>query len=374
MRIGIDARMYGPKQGGLGRYIQQLIFHLEEIDTQNEYIIFLRTQNFNEYTPKNPKFTKILADIPWYGWKEQLLLPKILKQAEVNLMHFPHWNAPLFYNQPFVVTVHDLLLLHYPTPRASTLSPVFYWLKNLAFKIILRHAVKQANHIITVSEFSKQDIAATLTVPLEKITNARQAPVYLPQTKTDTQQNEILKKYHLLKPYILYVGVAYPHKNLKALAEAFNIFSKTAAMPCQLALCGEKNYFYRRLEQYLKEQRIQNVSILGFVPDEELSTLYQHADLYAFASLYEGFGLPPLEAMQYNLPICASNIPCLTEILGDAAIYFNPKDHHDIARALLRALTDQTLRTELKNLGQNRLKNYSWESTASQILNIYQKQ
>jgi len=112
MKIGIDARMYGPKQGGLGRYVEQLVLELEKIDNQNEFVIFLRADNWNEYTPSKPNFKKVLANISWYGWQEQFKLTPIIKKEKVDLMHFPHWNIPLFYNDPFIVTIHDLILLH----------------------------------------------------------------------------------------------------------------------------------------------------------------------------------------------------------------------------------------------------------------------
>ena len=176
MRIGIDARMYGPKQGGLGRYIQQLIAHLEQLETTDEFIIFLRKENWDEYTPKNNNFKKVLADIPWYGWQEQIKLSKIIKQEKVDLMHFPHWNVPLFYNDPFIVTIHDLLLLHYPTRKASTLGPFAYWFKNFVYKIVLRHAATKSKHILTISEFTRKDIVKNLGIAMGKITVAYLAP------------------------------------------------------------------------------------------------------------------------------------------------------------------------------------------------------
>ncbi|MDO9509654.1 MAG: hypothetical protein Q7J14_00005, partial [Candidatus Magasanikbacteria bacterium] len=136
MKIGIDARLYGPKQGGLGRYLQQLIEGLEKADQNNDYVIFLHAENFEEYQPKNPRFKKVLANIPWYGWKEQFFLPKILKKEKLDFVHFPHWNIPFFYSGKFLVTIHDLILYHYSTRKASTLGSVAYFFKNLAYKLI----------------------------------------------------------------------------------------------------------------------------------------------------------------------------------------------------------------------------------------------
>ncbi|MFC1639085.1 glycosyltransferase, partial [Patescibacteria group bacterium] len=123
MKIGIDARFYGSLGKGLGRYVSELIAGLERLDRDNEYVVFLRRENYDEYEPQAPNFSKRLAEIPWYGWREQLLLPGLLKRERLDLMHFTHFNVPLLYRRPFVVTVHDLILLQHPTTRASTLGP-----------------------------------------------------------------------------------------------------------------------------------------------------------------------------------------------------------------------------------------------------------
>src|SRR3989339_1813937 len=183
MRIGIDARMCGPKQGGLGRYIEELIKHLLKIDTENEYVIFLRKEYknelkivFTEHNKTNLKLKIVEADVAWYGWAEQIKLTKIIKKEKVDLMHFPHWNVPFFYNKPFVVTIHDLLLMHYPTRKASTLGPIIYFFKNIAYHAVLKHAISKANHIITPSEFTKNDLHNTLGTPLKKISTIHLAP------------------------------------------------------------------------------------------------------------------------------------------------------------------------------------------------------
>lgn len=368
MRIGIDARMYGPKQGGLGRYIEQLILHLEKIDTQNEYTIFLRKENWGDYQPNNPKFSKVLADIHWYSWAEQLVLSTIINKEKIDLMHFPHWNIPLFYNKNFVVTIHDLLLLHFPTRQASTLGPISYFLKNKAYKIILNHAVKKANKIITISNFTKQDIIKTFGVDNQKIITAHLAPQ---PTQDYAAPFSLHDKYCIHKPYWLYVGVAYPHKNLERLIDGWKIFYDQHSPDYQLVLVGKKNYFYKKLTDYIEKKQARDVILTGFVPDLELPELYRNASLYVFPSLYEGFGLPPLEAMQYDLPVISSRETCLPEILQDAAEYFNPKDPQAIASSANLILTNPTVRTNLIENGRKLLQKYSWKTTASATLQIY---
>ncbi len=371
MRIGIDARMFGPRQGGIGRYIQQIITELEKIDTHNQYVIFLRRENWEEYNPTNPNFKKILANIPWYGWKEQILFPRVIKRERVDLMHFPHWNIPLIYNQPFVVTIHDLLLLHYPTRAASTLGPIGYFFKNLAYRLVLWHATKMAKQILTVSEYSKQDIVKQLNISPKKITVTHLAP--LETNNQPTGDQKILAKYKITKPYILYVGVAFPHKNLTRLVDAWKIFNAQYGSDYQLVLVGKHNFFYRQLVNYSTAQSINNITFTGFIPDNELSEMYKNAKLYIFPSLYEGFGLPPLEAMQYKIPVVSSNRTCMPEVLRDAAEYFNPEDHLSMSDAIWRGISDETLRTKLVQAGQKLIHSYSWEKAGKTTWETYQK-
>lgn len=389
MKIGIDARLYGPKQGGLGRYLQQLIEGLEKTDLQNDYVVFLRQENFFAYTPVNPRFKKALADVPWYGWQEQILLPRILKKENCDFVHFPHWNIPVFYNKKFIVTIHDLILFHYPSRQSSTLGPLKYFFKNLAYRFILRHAVKKATQIITPSNFTKQDVTKNLHVPEEKITVTYLAPVLknniqyptLPTgrqvSNTNNQQNndknqEILQKHGITKNYLLYVGVAYPHKNLERLVRAWKMFEKQNKN-FQLVLVGKKNYFYDRLINSEIFKSCKDVIFTDFILDENLVDIYKNSSAYIFPSLYEGFGLPPLEAMQYGIPVISSNKTCLPEILGDAALYFEPQNEQDICSKINLILTDSDTRQKLINNIPDILSKYSQKNTAETTLSVYKK-
>lgn len=373
MKIGIDARMYGPKQGGLGRYVQQLITHLEQIDQTNEYIIFLRRENWDEYQPTKPNFHKTLADIKWYGWREQYQLTPIIKRAGVDLMHYPHWNVPLTYHRPFIVTIHDLLLLHHPSRRASTLGWLTYGFKYLIYRLVLHHAITTARQIIAPSEFTKQDIIRTFKTLPDKITVAHLGVSNLTPLQNATSTPISASNAERYKPYVLYVGVAYPHKNLDNLLAAWDIFTKNHGDNYQLLLTGPDNYFYHRLRDHIATKKIKNVATLGFTPDDQLTNLYRDASLYVFPSLYEGFGMPPLEAMAYGIPVAASNTTCLPEILQDAALYFDPHSPPAIAEALGVGLDDQNLRAQLKIKAQKLTRFYSWRKTARQTLSIYEK-
>jgi glycosyltransferase involved in cell wall biosynthesis len=223
-RIGIDARFFGSIGKGLGRYTQKLIENLEKTDTKNQYLIFLREENFQEYQPQNSNFQKVLADYPWYSFAEQIFFPKLLNSFKLDLVHFPHFNVPIFYRKKFVLTIHDLILIHFPTLRGTTLNPIWYGLKYLAYKLAIASAIRRSRAIFTVSEFTKNDILAHYKVEKVKIKVTYEASENFCRI-TEKSHEEILKKYGIIMPYIMYVGNAYPHKNLEKFVEAFGLFS-----------------------------------------------------------------------------------------------------------------------------------------------------
>ena len=169
-RIGIDARFYGPVGKGLGRYIQEVIDNIIKFDLTNEYVIFLRRENFNSFNCDNLKVKKVLADIKWYGWAEQILFPFYILLERLDLMHFSHFNVPVFCPVKFVVTIHDLILIKFPTRRATTLAPVIYKIKNFFYRIVITVAVKRARQVLAVSEYTKQEIVRQFKIKPNKIT------------------------------------------------------------------------------------------------------------------------------------------------------------------------------------------------------------
>ncbi|MCX6765964.1 MAG: glycosyltransferase family 1 protein [Candidatus Moranbacteria bacterium] len=370
MRIGIDARFYGSVGKGLGRYTQKLIENLEIIDQENRYFIFLRKENFKEYQPKNKNFQKILADYHWYTFSEQINMPRILKRYDLDIVHFPHFNVPLLFRKKFIITIHDLILLNFPTIRGTTLNPLFYWLKFLAYKIVIRSAIKRAKKIIAVSQFTKYDIFKNYRVPEEKIAVTYEA-CDSRSSVANPDGKQAPRDYGIMKPYILYVGNAYPHKNLEALVLAFKKLNKEEKN-LQLVLVGKEDYFYRRLKDFVRKREINNVVFAGFVPDNGLDIVYRNAELYIFPSLYEGFGLPPLEAMARGVPVVSSDHPCMKEVLGNSAYYFDAREPDNIARAIKTLFSSQSLREELMKKGSEQIKKYSWKKMAEETLQIYQ--
>ncbi len=373
MRIGIDARFYGSVGKGLGRYTEKLIAHLERLDTENEYVVFLRRENFDEYRPGNPRFRKRLAHYQWYGFAEQFGFCRMLYRERLDLMHFPHFNVPLLYLRPFAVTIHDLILVHYPTIRNSTRPSWFYRMKFLAYRFVIASAIRRARSIITVSRFTENDLLRHYPFSRGKITVTYEATDDKCAVLGREEEERFLGRLGLLKndiirPYVLYVGNAYPHKNLERLTRWAKAFPELL-----FVLVGKEDYFYARLKRKVEADRIPNVLFAGFVPDRELGTLYRHGQAYVFPSLYEGFGLPPLEAMSYGLPVLSSDRGSLPEILGRAALFFDPEDQASFVQGLKTILGDRRLREELVRTGYGRLRYFSWDEMADRTLRIYRE-
>ncbi len=373
MRIGIDARFFGPVGKGLGRYTERLIENLERRGGSHEFVIFLRKENFGYYQPQSTKFRKVLADFRWYSLTEQLRFPFLIKKERIDLMHFPHFNVPLLTPCPFVVTIHDLILFRYPTRRATTLNAVTYALKYAAYLLTIRFAARRAKKIITVSDYTKQDIVRSLGIAPEKIEVTYEASDGVEAGQLTIPGTFDPEAKGIRKPYFLYVGNAYPHKNLERLLEVFAGLRK-GGLDAQLVLVGKMDSFYERLKieaEKLGLSRQNQTIFYGYASEAELAELYRRARAYVFPSLLEGFGLPPLEAMRYGTPVAASDSSCLPEVLGEAATYFDPENSEAMAEAMQRVFGDEALRAALAERGRARVARYSWSRCAEQTMRIY---
>ena len=381
-RIGIDARFYGPLGKGLGRYIQETVDNVVKIDQTNEYVIFLSPENFDEFISLNGRVKKVLARVRWYTLAEQFVMPWLIFKEKLDLMHFPHFNVPLFTPGKFVVTIHDLILTKFPTMRATTLAPWLYWFKNLSYRFVIWLAVKRAEKIIAVSEYTKKDIIEKFKVRPEKISVIYEGVANLASGNDSLfvkklDDRKTLLSYNIVDNFILYVGNAYPHKNLETLLKVFLEFHKKYPA-IRLVLVGKEDYFYKRLKEEASDLNLWNeevpdspVVFAGYVPDAELEILYRQAIFYIFPSLYEGFGLPPLEAMAKGCPVISSDKSCLPEVLGEAALYFNPEDSSDMLIKIERLFNDKNLREVLIKKGYQQIKQYSWWESARQTLEVY---
>lgn len=371
--IGIDARFYGPSGKGLGRYTQEITDRIVLMDSTANYIVFLSPDNYDDFQSPGDNWQKVKINIRWYSLAEQLILPFIFYRKKLDLLHFTHFNVPILYFSPFVLTIHDLILTKFPSLRSTLLSPWVYRLKNLAYKIVISHAVRFSKKIIAVSEFTATDIVNKFKISPDKleVTYEGIADHFL---TPNTGGKEVLNKYGISGQFFLYVGNAYPHKNLEGLLKTFSDFQKAKPeLNISLALVGKEDYFYLRIKEIAEKLDIKNIFFPGYVPDEDLAVFFSNALAYVFPSFYEGFGLPPLEAMSQGCPVLSSCEGSLPEILGPAALYFNPYSKEDFLSKLETIYRDQDLRNKLKIAGLERVKIFSWQDCAVKTLDIYKK-
>lgn len=361
MRIGIDCRLWD--ETGVGRYIRNLIRQLQVIDNKNDYVLFVLSKNYEYIKSKiqNDKWVVIEADINWHSVEEQIRLPMILKREALDLMHFTYFSVPILYNRSYVVTIHDLIQSHYASGRASTLPFFFYYVKRVGYKKVLGNAVVKAKKIIVPLVSVEKDLVDTLRVSRDKIIVTNES--FDPNIRKGNVSENVLRASK--DPYFLYVGNAYPHKNLETLIKGFNLIKSNT----KLLLIGREDYFYKKL----KEKNNKDLVFLHDVSDSDLFYLYNNSIGAVSASLMEGFGLSPLEALGAGTVPVVSNIPSFKEVCGDLAIYFNPKDPSDIAEKLTQALElKDSERQDLKKKAEVWLKKFSWQKMAKQTLKVYE--
>lgn len=363
MKIVIDGRFYGLENAGLGRYTINLVHELAKLDLINEYFVLLRKKYLNLVLPKN--WTPVLADFQHYSLTEQIKLPKIISSLKPDLVHFLHFNLPIFYRGPYVVTIHDLLMHRQRGLAATTLPKTEYFLKRLGYKIVFAHAVKKANQILVPSRVVKEELIAYYHLDPEKVL----------VTYEGVDKKITVKRSGFTKPYFLYVGNAYPHKNLKRLIEAIVFLNRGSSQKISLLIVSPRNVFTQRLEKIIENLNAKNlVKLLGQVGDKDLGALYQNSIAFVFPSLSEGFGLPGLEAMAAGTLVLASDIPVFKEIYQDVAIYFNPLDFSTIEKAMKDALEmDKEKRKKIIESGRKFVKRYSWSKMAQETLKVYKE-
>ncbi len=366
MRIGIDARLY--KKGlGIGRYIEELLLHLETLGSNDEYIIFLRSEMMEVYKPLRNNFTKVCIDVPWYSLAEQIVLPLVLMKHRLDVMHFPHFNVPLLYCGDTIVTIHDLLMMKRKASSRSAVStkhPLVHWFKYQCYRIVVSVACYRARAIIAVSQCTKDDIIRLVGVSHSKIFVIHEGV----HSFGDAKEEPILAVIHT--PYYINVGNAYPHKNCTLLLDTFERLQEQQD-PAMLVFCGQEDYFRDALRKEIIRRGLRNTVHVGYVSNEQLASLYQNAEAALFPSFEEGFGLGALEALSQGTPVIASRIPCFQEILGTAAHFIDPTDVDDMLRAIQTLKSDQAYREKLQQNGYGRIAYFSWHSAAQETHSLY---
>jgi glycosyltransferase involved in cell wall biosynthesis len=367
MKIVIDGRMY--QESGIGRYIRNLILQLQKLDKTNEYYILHLKKDFHSVQYED-NFQKVMVDFRWYTLQEQVKLPKILNKIKPDLVHFPHFNVPVFYSGKYIVTIHDLIHQHFVMKHATTLDPVTFKLKQFGYRKAFSSAVNKSTKLITPSQFVKDQLIKEWNVNGDKIMVTPEGVDSKLLTATaQLDKTGILKKFNINPPYIFYVGNAHPHKNIDGLINAF-LKLRQNYQYLQLVLTGKDNFFWQKIKA---DPRFQNINIIytGYVNDSELADLYKAAQVYVEPSFEEGFGIPLLEAMSAGCPVVSSDAGSLKEVGAEAAIYFDPRNIDEMVDKITQVLNSEKLRKELTEKGKKRVNDFSWEKMAKQTLEVY---
>ncbi|AKM82165.1 TPA: glycosyltransferase family 1 protein [Candidatus Berkelbacteria bacterium] len=369
MKIGIDARMYRSEVAGIGRYSQNLIKNLLQLDSKNEYIFFMTQKDADEFLltneSKNSNVEVVITEIEHYSLAEQLKLPKIFEAEKPDLMLFLNFNHPVNYKKKFITVIHDLTLIKFPDTAKRTNA-----IKKMAFNYVIKSACQNAAKIIAISENTKRDIVDIFHIDpanVEVIYEAADDKSVLECRQENVE--ELKKKYKINEQVVLYVGQYRPHKNLPTLVDAFA--KVKSQIPSKLVLVGKVDPEHHRLFESIDKSGVKNdILLTGFVTDEDLSCWYKLATVFVFPSLYEGFGLPGLEAMQAGTPVVAANNSVLPEIYKDAALYFDPFKTEEISDKIKKVLEDETLRADLIRKGKVVAQGFTWQKTAEKTLKI----
>lgn len=365
MRIGLDLRMIGGGSG-IDTYISELSHEILRQDKRNQYVLFFRSDSLAE-AYKHHGHEIVIADIPHYSLAEQLELPAVLRRANLDLVHFPHFNVPLLYRRPFVVTIHDLTHTLIPGKKKS------HFLHRLAYRLVFANAVRSAKKIIAVSLSTKKQITDYYRIPGEKITVVYEGfkQLYSMMDKEEAF-NIVSQKFGITKPFLLYVGVWRRYKNLPMLAKAFDRL-REQGMDLELVLAGSPDSFYPEIEeQVMGIKHKDSIKAVGRVSDEDLKLLYNASSLFVLPSMMEGFGLTALEAAACGVPVACSDIPTLREVMGQGAEYFDPENLDNMTEVLHGILTKKERMEELANLSLSRSKHFSWKQAATETISVYE--
>ncbi len=369
MRIAIDIRKV--HEFGVGTHIWNLVRSLSAVDTDNHYLLLGSRRHFIELGPLGPNFESVSFPEADTWWNLHLKIPLWLRSRKIDLFHVPHYQAPWFVPCRLVVTMHDCVHLLFPQADSSKFS-------NYRSYLYTRRVVRSANHVIAVSGSTRKDLGSIFGMDAGKVSVVHNALDERFAASRDTdEQKQVLERYQLKDPFILYSGQIKPHKNIHRLIEAFAVLKSElgenkAYKNLKLIIIGDELSRHQYLRLTVVRSGVQqDVRFFGFVPYPILQVFYQAAAIFASPSLYEGFGLSPLEAMANRTPVVASNTSSLPEVLEDAAILVNPENVFEIARGMKQLLIDQVLRQAMIEKGLIQVRKFSWKTAAENVVSIY---
>lgn len=354
MKIGIDCQSTTGPTSGLGQYTRKLIEWLPQIDPQNDYHFFRCWKNFGGKT-----YDRFL-------WENCVLPLKTLRQ-KIDVLHVPAFAMPFVRGaaRRTVVTVHDLIGIIFP--EHLSLPSRFYWSKWLP------SVNRNADRLIVDSECTKKDVVRYMQFDPEKV---RVVPLAVDEKFTSQKKGreieEVCSKYSIQQPFLFFLGNVEPRKNLPRLIRAFRRLKSEQRIEHHLVIGGSRSWHYPELAESCKESGVmESIKFIDYVEENDLAPLYRASELFIFPSLYEGFGLPILEAMACGVPVIASNVSSIPEVGGDAVYYVNPYNEEEIARAIHEVLRDRGIREELQRKGFEQARQFSWKRTAEETRRVF---
>ena len=371
VKIAIDIRRMS--EFGVGTYIRNLVRTLGRLDRNNQYFLVGQSTKAQSLAPLPQNFQAVAVSAPdrsWTGYRE---FRGALQRLNCDLVHIPNlFSVPRFLPCPYVMTVHDMLE-HMSRAR----QPGGFW--GTWHLQMTKRVLRGAARIFAVSNFTRNEISRIFDISCERIDVVYNAidERFLHGHATASDRDLIAQRYQVTYPFLLYAGRISPHKNVVRMIEAFSALKteleKTEAYPdLKLIIIGDDLSGNPDLRRTVIRSGVQHdVRFLGFVPIDVLRIFYDEAKIFVFPSLYEGFGLPPLEAMAHGTPVVASNVSSLPEVVGDAAVLVNPENVFEIMRALHRVLTDKSLRSHLKECGYRQATRFSWDKSVRRVLDVY---
>lgn len=373
LRIAIDARRI--RDFGIGTYIRNLLAGMGEIDPEDRFYVVVNEGDQSELPDLPATFEPLEYKQPRYRVMAAIEFPSALRHLRPDLVHLPLNAVPFFTPKPYVVTVHDMSSLLFADHRTGIRDELkLYW---------FRRGLLRADKVISVSDATRRDVQNTLGIPENRIRMIYNAPDPMftaPARGLELDETyRTMERYQINYPFILYAGNIKPQKNIPRLVEAFAVLkgelsSHPIYSDLRLIIIGDEISKFPSVRHAVIRTRVeQSVRFLGFVPINTLRIFYKAAAAFVFPSLYEGFGLPPLEAMACGVPVITSNVSSLPEVVGNAAIIVNPENVFEIARGIREALLDEEARRRCIQRGYEQVRRFSWRSTAEQVLDVYRE-
>lgn len=371
LHIIIDVRHAG--DFGIGTYVRNLTRALARLDQTNRYTLVIRPEDSGSFVSPGPNFSPAIYARPDTQVIHNYTFPRFIRSFNADLYHIPLNSVAWWMPRPYVVTIHDMSTLLFPAHTRNfrrTLQEERY-----------RRGALRASRVITVSHSTRRDIEQILHVPAARIRTIYGAPdpAFTDGHCDEGSDRQILDRYSIHYPFILYAGAIRPQKNIPRLIEAFGVLRSDLERTdkyrdLRLIIIGDEISRYPAVRRAVAETRMEPlVRFLGFVPVETLRVFYRAAAAFAFPSIYEGFGLAPLEAMACGTPVVASDIPSLVEAVGDAAELVSPDNVFDIARGLREVLLDDDRRRILSEAGIQQARRFHWDTTAREVLAVYRE-